>query len=365
MLVLGDIGSAKSGLVKLYLFRQVAFGRVPLVIDPKGEYDRLCAAVGVRPIRLTAGGQLRLNPLDPTVAGNDRLALLRAVAELVTGRPLQPREDAALEQAWTHGELEARQHGRQPVVADVIGALLSPSPEAAEALHTATGELAEWGRDVALALRRLVGGDLGGLFDQPTSTGLDLSGATLVAVNIADVADDAKPILMACVAAWLKQLWARGDGRRRIVVQEEAWHLLASPSVAAMQQANFKLARQFGVQNIIVLHHLSDLRAAGDTGSRTAELATGLLADAATRVIHHLDEGQVRASADLLGLNQAHRQVIPRLGRGSALWLVGDRSYVVHHHLTPTERWIVDTDHAMLGHPPPEPPATPATEPPP
>ena len=131
MLVLGDIGSAKSGLVKLYLFRQLAFGRIPLVLDPKGEYERLCAAVGVTPIRLVAGGGLRLNPLDPAVAGNDRLALLRAIAELVGGHALQPRQDAALEQAWTHTDRHARQHDRQPVLAEVIATLLSPTPEAA------------------------------------------------------------------------------------------------------------------------------------------------------------------------------------------------------------------------------------------
>ena len=352
MLVLGDIGYGKSALVKLYLFRQIAFGRVPLIIDAKGEYDRLCAAVGVTPIRLTANGELRLNPLDPAVAGNDRLTLLRSIAELVCAHPLQPREDAALEQAWTHTQQQAGQHDRQPGITDTINALLSPAPTAAETLHTTVDELADWGRDTALALRRLAGsGDLAGLFDQPTSPGLDLTGEQMVAVNIAGVTDHAKPILMACVAAWLKQLWARGDGRRRIVVQEEAWHLLAAPTVAAMAQANSKLARQFGVQNIIVLHHLSDLRATGDQGSRTAELATGLLADAATRVLHHLDEGQVRASAELLSLNHAHRQLIPHLGRGSALWLVGERAYVVHHRLTEIERWIVDTDQAMLGGP--------------
>ncbi len=129
--------------------------------------------------------------------------------------------------------------------------------------------------------------------------------------------------------------------------------MLASPSIAELQQANFKLARQYGVQNILVMHHLVDLRAAGDAGTRTAELAAGLLADASTRVLYHLDQGEVRASADLLGLNQAQRQVVPRLQRGSGLWLVGQRAYVVHHLLGPSpdspERWIVDTDQAMLG----------------
>jgi hypothetical protein len=176
----------------------------------------------------------------------------------------------------------------------------------------------------------------------------------MVSVNLRQVADQAKPILMACVSTWLKSLWSRDDGQRRIVVQEEAWHLLRSPAFAEMQQDNFKLARRFGVQNLAVLHHLGDLKAAGDVGSRTAELANNLLADAATRVLYHLDEGELYATAELLGLNRAQSGVIPKLWRGSALWKVGGRSFVVHHQLAPPpspERWIVDTDQAMLGLP--------------
>jgi len=57
MLVLGRLGMAKSSLVKTYVWRQVVFGRTAWVIDPKGEYDALAAAFGVRPIRLEPGGQ--------------------------------------------------------------------------------------------------------------------------------------------------------------------------------------------------------------------------------------------------------------------------------------------------------------------
>jgi hypothetical protein len=236
----------------------------------------------------------------------------------------------------------------------VVARLLRPDPQAAAGLEATLEELIEWGRDLAFALRRLVTGDLAGLFDEPTSPGLSLEGP-MVSINLSQIPDQAKPILMACVATWLRGLWARTDGTRRIVVQEEAWHLLASPTVAELAQANFKLARQYGVQNILVMHHLGDLKAAGDAGTRTAQLAAGLLADTATRVLYHLDPGEVAASAELLGLNHAHRQVIPQLQRGSALWLVGQRSHVVHHLLAPSpdspERWIVDTDQAMLGTP--------------
>jgi type IV secretory pathway VirB4 component len=351
MLILGDIGYGKSSLTKSFLYRQVCFGYTPLVTDVKGEYDRLCEALEVNPIRFVSGGSLRLNPLDAKIGGQARLTLLRSIAELLLGRQLYPREGAALEQAYEEVEVAARRRRRQPCIPELAAQLLRPTQDGARALEASVADLQEWGRDVAFSLRRLVTGDLAGMFDDETSPGLDLDGR-MASVNLRQVTDAAKPILMACVSAWLKSVWGRDDGRRRIVVQEEAWHLLKSPAFAEMQQENFKLARQYGVQNIIVMHHLGDLKAAGDAGSRTAELAQNLLADAATRVLYHLDEGELHATAELLGLNRAQCRVIPKLYRASGLWVVGGHSFVVHHRLAPPpspERWIVDTDGAMLG----------------
>jgi type IV secretory pathway VirB4 component len=351
MLVLGDIGYAKSALIKCFLYRQAVFGYIPLVTDVKGEYDRLCEALEVNPIRFVSGGHLRLNPLDPRIGGGARLTLLRSISELLLGRQLYPREGAAVEQAYGEVELAARRRRRQPRIPEVVTALLRPSGHGAKALETTVAELREWGRDVGFSLRRLVTGDLGGMFDDDTSPGLNLDGR-MASVNLRQVNDAAKPILMASVSSWLRSVWGRGDGRRRIVVQEEAWHMLKSPAFAEMQQENFKLARQYGVQNIAVMHHLSDLKAAGDAGSRTAALAQNLLADAATRVLYHLDEGELHATAELLGLNRAHCRVIPKLRRGTGLWIVGGRAFIVHHRLAPSpspEAWMVDTDGAMLG----------------
>jgi hypothetical protein len=62
-----------------------------------------------------------------------------------------------------------------------------------------------------------------------------------------------------------------------------------------------KLARQFGVMNLVVLHKLGDLQAAGDAGSRAARIAEGLIADASTRIIYHQDESQIGLTRELLG----------------------------------------------------------------
>ena len=61
-----------------------------------------------------------------------------------------------------------------PTVPAVVEALLAPSDDAARALRTERRELLEDGRDVALELRRLVHGDLCGMFD-----GTNMSDSTI------------------------------------------------------------------------------------------------------------------------------------------------------------------------------------------
>ena len=70
-----------------------------------------------------------------------------------------------------------------PTVPSVVNALLAPTTEAATSLRTERRGLLEDGRDVALELRRLVHGELRGMFDGETTTGLDLS-ASLVVLDL-------------------------------------------------------------------------------------------------------------------------------------------------------------------------------------
>ena len=348
MLVIGQIGYAKSSLVKTYLWRQQLFGRTAWVIDPKGEYERLAEACGVTPIRFVTGGSIRLNPLDPMIGGEAQLALLRSIGAVMLGRNLRPEEDACLERAHDEAVIEALRRSVQPTVPQVVNRLLEPSDAAAHELRTSKSRMAEDGRQLALSLRRMGAGDLRGMFDGPTSRGIDLSGR-LVVFNLRGVKDEARPILMACTAAWLQGSWARDDGVKRIVVLDEAWVVLRHLAIARWLRESWKLARQYGVQNIAVMHRLSDLTAAGDTGSEQVQLAKGLLEDSETRVIYRQSPGEVEQARELLGLTQTEVDQIPTLERGEALWRVGRRSFIVQHRIDPVlEREIVDTDANMM-----------------
>ena len=72
---------------------------------------------------------------------------------------------------------------------------------------------------------------------------------------------------MACATAWMSALLARmaeRPGRERLInVADESWKIVQHTGLGEWFQSNFKLARQFGVMNLVVLHKLADLQRGG------------------------------------------------------------------------------------------------------
>jgi len=282
MAVIGGVGFGKSSLVKSYLARQAVFGRRAVVIDPKGEYGPLADWFGSVPIRLEPAGRLRLNPLDPGAGWESQLAAAEAVASSALRRALEPAERTALSVA-----LQAAGAGAEPTLPSLQHHLLHPDPGRAAAVARSPDRLMEEGRDCALELRRLCEGDLRGMFDGPTSAAIDLAARVVVFDLSALAGSPALGILMACVAAWLEARLRRDAELKRIVVLDEAWSVLSDLATARFLRRSWKLARSYGVQNVLVVHRLADLAAAGARGSEQVAIAEGLLADSETRVVLH------------------------------------------------------------------------------
>ena len=212
-------------------------------------------------------------------------------------------------------------------------------------------------------------GDLAGMFDGPTTPGLDLSAPLVVLDLSALYTSAALGVLMACATAWLQSALARtagspesgasgadkrvsgsgpGGGRFFLVV-DEAWAILSNLGVARWLQSSWKLSRSFGVSNVAVLHRVSDLRSVGASDSEQVALAQGLLSDSETRVVYAQSPGELEVASELLSLSDTESDLVPQLRRGIALWKVGQRSFLVQHRLSALERYIVDTDGAMTG----------------
>ena len=176
--------------------------------------------------------------------------------------------------------VQATRRQAVPTVPVVVDALLSPDPDAARMLRTQAHELLEDGRDVALELRRLVHGDLRGMFDGPTTDGPGPLGA-------AGRPRPLRPLLVGCsrrphgmrhrVVAGGAHPHGRRTGQQTFLVVDEAWAILSNLGVARWLQSSWKLSRAFGVANVAVLHRVSDLRSVGASDSEQVALAQGLL----------------------------------------------------------------------------------------
>lgn len=355
MLVLGGIGYAKSTFLKLYLYRQSIFARQGWVIDVKGEYRPLGAALGALVIALCPGGEMRLNPMERRGGRESQLALLRSVAIATLGRALTPEEDGGLRVAL---DLVNRQCGAcEPTLPMIVEALFHPREEMVAGVNASGAlEFAAANRDCALALQRLCEGDLRGMFDGPTTPGIDLE-APLVILDLSAVQDSAAlGVLMTCAASWQQAILlerkqaAEREGRaapKVISVFEEVWRVASQIGVAEWLQSNFKLCRALGIQNILSAHRLTDFGAVGSEGSREARIVEGLIADAGTKVFFQQAPDQREVLRNRGGLGHTETELAMSLRVGEALWAVGETSEVVQLARSGVESEISFTDEQM------------------
>ncbi len=359
VLLAGIIGRGKSSLAKSLATRSVAFGRKVYVPgDPKGEWTVVSRAVGGAAIELGGGLAARLNPLDegqrPAIMSDAewsvetrvrRRSLLGALAEAALGRPLQAVEHTALDAA-----LDASvRDNTVPILPHVVGALFNPSEGVAGSSVT---QLAADSRQVGHALARTVTGDLGGLFDGPSTVRFDPS-LPMVSLDLSRISgsDNLIGMVMTCASSWMEAALADPHAGQRWVIYDEAWRLLAQPALLARMQSQWKLSRALGIANLMVIHRLSDLDAVGDAGSEARGLALGLLADCSTKIIYAQESGEATKTGTSLGLSSTEVAQLPDLVRGEGLWRLGERAFVVRHVMTPGELACFDTNQRMTGNP--------------
>jgi hypothetical protein len=355
IVIAGIVGSGKSALAKSLYTRSIPFGRrVYVPGDPKGEHTVVAEAVGGKAIVLGHGMANRLNPLDegqrPTGLDDAQWAsqltsrrrdLVGALAETVLDRRLTPLEHTAIDVALA----EAVRTSEVPVLPMVVDRLLSPEPA-----DDPEGRLAEDGRLVGHALRRLVAGDLAGLFDGPSTVRFDPR-LPMISLDLSRVSENATLIsaLMTCASAWMEAALLDPAGGQRWVVYDEAWRLMSHPALLRRMDAHWRLARHYGIANMLLFHKLSDLDNVGDSGSAMRALASSLLANAETRVVYRQESDQLGSTGTALGLTGTEQSLLPTLGTGQGLWRLKHRSFVVQHQLHPSELELFDTSARASG----------------
>jgi hypothetical protein len=376
LMVFGAPGRGKSGTVKMFSLRMMAYGYRTLILgDVKDEYEPLCRALGVAPHAVGHGLPARINPLDFGPLGNDWTALPRAEAQ---------RRAAMVFSRWLLliKGLVGSQHvsfdpSAETAVGHVIRALtgyatgadrMTPItiPQLWEALNDPTGELIgdcryasrqhflDETRAIRDALGALVKGHLVGLFDEATTLAVDWRAPiqSLSLSRLDPLGDEAVGVALTCLNSWGRAMTQVAEpGDLRIIIRDECWkQMRLGVDAVKSLDADLRLSRRDGAVQVVIAHKPSDMLTVGDTGSQAVAIAKDLLHLCATKVLFGQDDQISDELSELLGLTPMAARIVTdwaTAGKGRALWLVGSHVAKVQTVRTGLDIALTETNDAI------------------
>src|SRR5699024_12865835 len=98
--------------------------------------------------------------------------------------------------------------------------------------------------------------------------------------------------------AWTEAMVTTSDAGQRIVVYEEGWDNISSEADLQRMVEAWKLARAYGIFNILIMHKIADLDMAVDHGSQMAAMSRSLLTDTDIKISDRQDETALRTTTD-------------------------------------------------------------------
>jgi hypothetical protein len=376
MMLFGAPGRGKSGTVKMFCLRMMAYWYRTLILgDVKDEYEPLCRALGVEPHAVGHGLPTRINPLDYGPLGNDWSHLPRGEVE---------RRDAMVFSRWLmliKGLVGSQHVVFDPTAERAVGAVLrdltrrdgntgrlaeitipqvwsrlnDPSDELiSECRYASRQHLLDDIRPVRDALGALVHGHLRHLFDAPTTIKVDWRAPiqSLSLSRLDPLGDEAVGVALTCLNSWGRAMTQVAEpGDLRIIVRDECWkQMRLGVDAVKSLDADLRLSRRDGCIQIVIAHKPSDMLTVGDVGSQAVAIAKDLMHLCATKVLLGQDDKIGDELSALLGLTPMAERIVTdwaTAARGRALWLVGSHVAKVQTVRTSIDIALTDTNDAI------------------
>jgi hypothetical protein len=251
-LILGEPGSGKTSLMRLILLQRLLQGRVIVTLDPEGENNRLCRAVGGRVIPAGIPEDLQTCLLHPLQADDPaemllatRFLIIALSGEAALSADAQAALHAAVKRRW------ARRPGPMSLtdLVDALGTVNMPASAV----------------PMALLQPYAAGGLWDGFFDRPRAL---LSPSALAATasgsglwlnfDLSSLREENKAIVYTVLAWFLYHVVTVGKHPMDVFI-DEGWRLLRSGGFADLLDELGRRARKRGVGVCLTTHLPGDL----------------------------------------------------------------------------------------------------------
>lgn len=242
------MGSGKTTFLRLILLQRLLQGRTVVTLDPEGENNRLCTAVGGRVIPTTPPEDETTCLLHPLVAATPAEMYLAArflTAAVGGDALLTPKSNAALHEAvkrcW-------QRHPNRMRVIDLV-----------EALELLAGSIPQ-GLSPAAALRPYArDGLFAGLFDRDDARlSTDLPASTWINFDLSGLREENRQVVHAVLTWFFFHTVTVGKQPMDISI-DEGWRLLRGGPFTELLDELGRRARTRGIGVVLATHLPSDL----------------------------------------------------------------------------------------------------------
>lgn len=242
MVVFAKSGSGKSYFVKLESLRYLMLGVDVIIIDPENEYRFLSEAVGGTFINISLSSSSHINPFDlpqPRDDENPEDILRSNVINLVGMfrvmlQGLSPEEDSLIDNAITET------YAIKDITAETDPSKWNERVPLMQDFETVLEGMVGT-ENLVQKIRKFTRGSYSEFFNNYTNIDTTTS---FVAFGIRDMEDELRPIAMFIV---MRYIWnkIRESLKRRLLVVDEAWHLMKDENSASFLFGIAKRARKY------------------------------------------------------------------------------------------------------------------------
>lgn len=352
----GTMGSGKTYSMQTAAMRLVGYGRHVIVEeDPKGDWVNLAHALGGQVVPIGPGCHTPTNPLAaPTLrVGADERAERR---QIDTHRARLLRQLVSVlrsGQSFTEGEepcldavVEAIAAGHcQASIPAVVAFLADPPPQLQDLVGAQTVAT------MHLVLRRLVSGPLAGMVDTDEEVELDPAASMIVFDTSSMLGADevTKGIANACLSARVDSLLQCGDGRFRIVIDEEAWAKLRNPFAAQAIDNRLRMTGHWRCSPWLIFHELNDIQQMADFGAHR-EVVRGIISKSQIKVVFGQSPAALAMYREFVQPSDRELEIVRTLPPHVGLWRLGESVAVrVKAQTVASSHDLFDNDEGRAG----------------
>lgn len=330
MTIFATSGAGKSYFVKLEALRSLMVGTEAIIIDPESEYKPLAQAVGGEFISFSFNSPAKINPFDLSQVrevGENQLGMkilsLHSLMKVIMGQ-ITPTQEALLDRALI---LTYRNKGitmdpdtqdkEPPLMEDLYKTLIGM--EVPDAL------------DLAARIEKFVRGSFVGIFDKQTNININ---NPFTVFSVKDLQDALRPIAMFII---LDFIWTRvkKDLKKRILLVDEAWHMMKYPDTAQFLWMVVKRARKYFLGLTTITQDVEDFLG--------QDIGKAIVTNSSMQVLLKQSPAAIDKIGDVFYLSQGEKQLLLAANVGEGIFFAGPHHAPIRVVSSPDEHKLVTT----------------------